>query len=213
MARIKQGVIGPFSGGVGELVGSSWNGIPYVRSYAATIGNPRSDLQQDHRQKIAVTMKFLKPLAVFLRTGFKNYAIRMSGINAAMSWNYRNALKGSYPGNGIDYPKVLVARGELAPALNPAAASNAKGTVNFKWDNNSGEKDANASDKTLLVVYNPAKYQAVTASELGQRADRTQTVTVPGSFSGDLVQCYIAFIAADGQVVSNSVFAGAVTAA
>ena len=49
--------------------------------------------------------------------------------------------------------------------------------------------------------------------QLAERADGTQTVTVPDSFSGDLVQCYMAYITADGQTVSNSAFAGAVTVA
>ena len=51
MGKIKQGIIGPFSGGVGDVVGSSWKDIPYIRSYAAKIANPRTDLQQNSREK------------------------------------------------------------------------------------------------------------------------------------------------------------------
>jgi hypothetical protein len=213
MAKYNQGINGPFSGGVGEAVGSSWKGINYIRSYAAKISNPRSELQQDHRQKIAVTMKFLKPLTQFLRTGFKNYADQMTGINAAMSYNFHNALQGIYPNNALDYPKALVAHGNLAPALNQYAASTLAGTVFFNWDINSDEMGANSSDKTLLVVYNPEKNQAVTLSGLGNRADGAQSLTVPDSFSGDLVHCYLAFMSVDGEMLSNSSYAGAVTVA
>ena len=129
-----------------------------------------------------------------------------------MSYNYRNAITGTYPDYVIDYPNALVARGNLAPALNQVAASTVAATILFTWDDNSSEIGASALDKSLLVVYNPVKHQAVTVSELADRADGTQTITVPDSFSGDLVQCYIAFIAADGKV-SNSRFAGAVTVA
>jgi hypothetical protein len=65
-----------------------------MRSYAAKISNPRSDLQQDHRQKIAVTMKFLKPLTQFLKIGFKSYADTMTEMNSAMAWNYHNEYFG-----------------------------------------------------------------------------------------------------------------------
>ena len=98
------------------------------------------------------------------------------------------------PTIAIDYPNALVARGNLAGALNQVAASTVAGTVHFTWDDNSGEVGASALDKTLLVVYNPAQHQAVTINQLAERADGTQTITVPDSFSGDLVQCYIAFI-------------------
>jgi hypothetical protein len=138
---------------------------------------------------------------------------KMSGINAAMKYNIKNALTGTYPNIAIDYPNALVSRGNLAGVLNQVASSTVAGTVKFDWEDNSGEIGASALDKTLLVVYNPTQNQAVTVSQLAERADGTQTVTVPDSFSGDLVQCYMAYITADGQTVSNSAFAGAVTVA
>jgi hypothetical protein len=129
-----------------------------------------------------------------------------------MSYNIRNALTGTYPNTAIDYPNALVARGNLAGVLNQVASSTVAGTVKFDWEDNSGEVGASALDKTLLVVYNPTQNQAVTVNQLAERADATQTVTVPDSFSGDLCECYMAFISAEG-VVSNSAFAGAVTVA
>ena len=158
-------------------------------------------------------MAFLQPLTEFLKTGFRSFAVKMSGINAAMAYNIKNALQGTYPNFTIDYPNALVSRGNLAPALNQVAASTVAGTVLFTWDDNSDEVNASPYDKNLLVVYNPEKNQAVTFSELGERADGTQSVTVPNSFSGDLEHCYIGFITVDGQMLSNSKYAGAVTVA
>jgi len=134
-------------------------------------------------------------------------------MNSAMAWNYHNALQGIYPNNTIDYSTALVARGDLAPALNQAAASTVAGTILFTWIDNSDETGATPFDKTLLVVYNPGKNQAVTFNELRKRADVTQTVRVPNSFSGDQVHCYIAFVTVDGQMLSNSKYAGAITVA
>jgi hypothetical protein len=213
MGTIKQGILGGFSGKVGNVVGASWKGIDYMRIMPSSVANPQTDAQLAQRQKFSVTMGFLKPLSEFLKTGFKSYAVKMTGINAAMSYNIKNALTGTYPNIAIDYPNALVSRGNLAGVLNQVASSTVAGTVKFDWEDNSGEIGASALDKTLLVVYNPTQNQAVTVSELAERADGTQTITVPDSFSGDLVQCYIAFISIDGKVVSNSAFAGAVTVA
>ena len=87
------------------------------------------------------------------------------------------------------------------------------GTVLFTWTDNSDEANASATDKSLLVVCNAAKNQAVYFDQLGTRADGTQAVTVPHSFSGDLVHCYMGFITVDGKLVSNSKYAGAITVA
>ena len=213
MGTIKQGILGGFSGKVGTVIGGTWKGISYMRGLALSIANPQTDAQLDQRQKWSVTMHFLKPVTQFLRTGFKNLAIKMTAFNAAVSYNIQNAISGAYPNYAIDYPNALLAKGNLASALNQVATSTVAGTVKFDWQDNSGEIGASALDKTLLVVYNPTQNQAVTVSGLTARADLTQTITVPSSFSGDLVECYMAFITADGQTVSNSAFAGAVTVA
>jgi hypothetical protein len=213
MGTISQGILGPFSGKVGSVVGGVWKGIAYMRSLPVSVANPQTDAQLAQRQKFSVTMRFLQPLSEFLKTGFKAYAVKMTGINAAMGYNIKNALTGTYPNIAIDYPNALVSRGNLAGVLNQVASSTVAGTVKFDWEDNTGEIGASALDKTLLVVYNPTQNQAVTVSQLAERADGTQTVTVPDSFSGDLCECYIAFITADGVTVSNSAFAGAVTVA
>ena len=212
MGTIKQGILGGFSGKVGSVIGGVWKGISYMRGIALHIANPKTDAQLAQREKWAVTMRFLKPLTEFLKTGFKQYAVKMSGINAAMQYNIKNALTGSYPNIAIDYPNALVAKGNLAGSLNAVASSTVAGTVKFDWEDNSGEIGASSTDKTLIVIYNPSQNQAVTVNQLAERGDGTQTVTVPASFSGDLVQCYMAFITEDGTV-SNSAFAGAVTVA
>lgn len=213
MGTIKQGILGGFSGKVGSVIGSTWKGISYMRGIAQSVANPRTDAQQAQRQKFSVTMGFLQPLSEFLKTGFKNYARRKSGINAAMGYILRNAITGTYPNFAIDYANALVTRGSLPAAMNQATTSTVAGTVVFTWDDNSSEAGASALDKTLLVVYNPLKRQAVTVDQLAGRADGTQTVTVPDLFSGDLVHCYIGFITANGAELSSSRYAGAVTVA
>ncbi len=211
MAIVKESPIGVISGRLGQIAGAKWKGINYLRIIPASVANPQTTRQLTQRQKFSLTMSFLQPMSQFLKIGFKDFAVRQTGMNAAFAYNIKNAVTGAYPNFAIDYANALVSRGELAPALNQAAASSVAGTVVFTWDDNTGEIASATTDKTLLIVYNPVKHQAVTVNELAERADGTQTITVPDSFSGDLVQCYIAFIDTDGVQISNSGFAGAVT--
>ena len=166
MGKIKQGILGGFSGKVGSVIGGTWKGISYMRGIAPSVSNPQTDPQLAQRQRFSVTMSFLQPLALFLKTGFKNYAVKMTGINAAMGYNIHSAISGVYPTLAIDYPSALVSRGSLPAAQNSAVASTVASTVHFTWDNNSGEVGADAADKTLLVVYNAVKHQVVTADQL-----------------------------------------------
>ena len=213
MGKIKQGVLGDFSGKVGPVIGGTWKGIGYMRGIPAKVANPKTDAQLAQRERVIVTMAFLQPLTQFMRIGWREFAIKMTAMNAAFSYIIKNAILGTYPNFTINYPTALVAKGNLPPALNQAAASTVAGTILFTWTDNSTEQGAATTDKNQLVVYNPVKNQAVTFTGLGERADATQAVTVPHSFSGDLVHCYIAFETLDGSVQSNSKYAGAITVA
>ena len=45
MGKIKQGILGGFKGKVGTVIGSSWNGIAYMRGQAQSVKNPKTDAQ------------------------------------------------------------------------------------------------------------------------------------------------------------------------
>ncbi len=49
MGKIKQGILGGFRGTVGTVVGSSWNGIAYMKGKPQSVKNPRSDAQVQQR--------------------------------------------------------------------------------------------------------------------------------------------------------------------
>lgn len=213
MGTIKQGILGGFSGKVGTVIGASWNGIQYMRSIAASVANPRTEAQLEQRARFSAVVKFLRPITSFLRLGFKSQAQKMTAFNAAMSYNLGNALKGTYPAYEIDYPKVMISQGNLAGALNPAAVSTVAGKIDFSWDDNSTEAGALAEDKAAMVVYSPLSQKAVTLSGGSTRQSGTQSVTLPDSFSGQEVQCYIAFTNANESDISDSQFVCSVVVA
>jgi len=213
MAKLKESVIGVLIGKIGQVVGAKWKGISVLRVKSASVANPQTDKQLTQRMKFKVTIKFLQPMTQLLRIGWRNFAVGQTAFNAAMSYNILNAIQGTYPNFTVDYPNALVSKGNLPPALNQAAASTVAGTVLFTWTDNSDEMGAATTDTSLLVVYNPTKNQAVFFAGLAERITGTQAVTVPHSFSGDLVHCYMGFQSVEGFDLSNSKYAGAITVA
>ncbi len=49
MGKIKQGILGGFKGKVGTVIGSSWNGIAYMKGRPQSVKNPRTDKQTMQR--------------------------------------------------------------------------------------------------------------------------------------------------------------------
>ena len=210
MSTIKQGILGGFSGKTGTVIGSSWKGISVMRGIAPSIAQPNTAAQLAQRAKFSLMGKFLRPLIPFLRIGFRSQAVKMSGFNAAMSYNLQNALTGTYPDYDVDYTKALVSEGNLTGALNPEVTATVAGEIGYTWEDNSDDTIALKDDKVLLVVYNPAKKRAITVIDGNTRAGGSQSITLPSTFTGDEVQCFISFANATRSVVSNSEFVGGI---
>ena len=49
MGKIKQGILGGFKGKVGTVIGSSWNGISYMKGQAQSVRNPKTPAQMIQR--------------------------------------------------------------------------------------------------------------------------------------------------------------------
>jgi len=213
MGKIAQGILGGLSGKVGNIIGGSWKGIDYIRIKPSSVANPRTEGQVNQRNKFTTTLEFLQPNIEFIRKGYKDYAIKMTAFNAAMSEILENGITGTAPDFEIDYPNVLVSKGSLKGILNPSFDVATAGQVSFSWSDNSNEINANNDDRLMTLIYNPAKKESVVKVLGTSRFMAAQMVAIPSNFSGDEIHIYNAFISADGKLISDSSYVGSGTAA
>ncbi len=123
-----------------------------------------------------------------------------------------NAITGAAPNFTVDYSLALLSRGSLSGALNPSTDLTTAGQVTFIWDDNSAEGNANATDKAMVLVYNPSKKESMYIVDGADRTAGSQVITIPNTYAGDTVELFMAFITADSGQVSNSVYLGSGTA-
>ncbi len=213
MGTISKGILGGFSGTVGTVIGGSWKGIDYMRSQPSKRSNTLTPAQMDQRLKFSLVIKFIQTMAGLVMLSFRNYAVKMTGTNNAVSYNLKNAVTGVAPNFTIDYSLVLISRGDLPNALTPAAAPGSQaGKVTFTWGNNAGVGKSKGDDKALLVVHCPARNQTVYTTGSAARSALTETLDV-STFSGQTVETYMGFISADGKDIATSIYTGHVAVA
>ena len=212
MGVISKGILGGVSGKVGNVVGASWKGIDYLRIKPSHVANPRTEGQVNQRNKFTVTLEYLQPNLGFIKKGYKSYAVKKTEFNAAMSYVLNNAITGTAPNFTVDYSLALLSKGTLSGVLNPVFDLATAGQVEFTWDDNSAEGNANVTDKAMILVYNPSKKESIYNLEGADRTVGSQIITIPNTYAGDTVELFMAFISADGSVVSNSVYLGSGTA-
>ena len=212
MGKIGKGILGGVSGKVANVVGANWKGIDYLRAKPLSVRNPRTQLQVNQRTKFSLVLRFLQPNLNFIKIGYKNFSVKKSQFNSAMSYILNNAITGTFPDYVIDYSLAYLSRGSLSGAMNPVFDLSTPGQVEFSWDDNSGEGSALPTDKVMVVAYNPFKGESVFITSGATRADLSQIVALPNSYSGDGLEMFISFMNAEETQISNSIYIGSGTA-
>jgi hypothetical protein len=207
MGKIKEGILGGFSGMVGPVVGSSWKGLAVMRSRPPHKRRKSSELQLRQMAKVKLVTAFVSPLANFLTSTYSSVTVKMSCYNKALSYNVRNAVTGEYPVFRINYPRVALGMGDLLNPDTVTVDADAAGQVRFSWPDNSGEGSARATDQAFVAVYCESLARWKTSTQGPQRNAGSYTLDV-AHFSGKVVHAYIGFLSDGAQFVSTSVYAG-----
>ncbi|HEY5392187.1 MAG TPA: DUF6266 family protein [Hanamia sp.] len=211
MGKINKGILGGFSGKVGNVIGGTWKGIEYMRSRGNKRNQRPTESQLTQQLKFALVMRFVQPMAGLLNITFHDFAVKMTGINNAFAYTIKNAITGVYPSFTIDYARTLVSRGRLPNGMAPSVISGAGSVLTYSWTDNSGMGLAKATDQAILVAYCPELKQAVYTTAGGMRSGLTAELNVL-PFSGLTVQTWLGFISQSGSLIATSNFTGEVVA-
>jgi hypothetical protein len=208
MGKIKEGILGGFSGKVGTVVGVLFRDLNVMRALARPRTKPASKAELLQQAKFGMVSSFLQPLRDFLVIGFRSYASKgKDGANAAQSYNQKNAVVVQDDDVAVVCAEALVSRGDLPNIKEAIASSFEKGRVHFTWKNNAGLGKAADADKAIFVVLCHAKHSSIYTLEGGYRRDGEGSIAVD-AFSGSEVQTWIAFLSKDGKDIATSLFTG-----
>lgn len=203
MATYKQGILGGFSGRIGNVIGTFWKGRNIMRIRAASYNNPKTPAQQETRMKFGLLTRFLNAQKEIVTLGFGGYDQKISGVNAGMKFNFQTAFIGSFPDIGLDLSTVKLSNGSL-PGLEDAAAESVEpGELSLAWLNNTGERNAEAEDAVVISVVDELTLDMVNVGPIGARASSGINFDLPASWSGRTVTV-MAFFIKEGITTVNT---------
>ncbi|HLA60043.1 MAG TPA: DUF6266 family protein [Puia sp.] len=216
MGKLLKGINGPFSGKVGTAVGYIWNDIAVIRARPKSRRRPFSEKELNQQARFALMNRFLIPLKNLLNTSFGHLAYRMNGFNKGFSYNVKAAILGFRPDLSIDFPRVLLSRGDLAKAEAATVTALTPLTLQFNWIDQSGTGNARETDQVFVAVFSAEKKRWFYRLNVATRSAGSFTLELkkvmldPSPFEGKPLQTYIGFMAADGTDASDSVYTGIV---
>jgi Family of unknown function (DUF6266) len=208
MATYKNGILGSFSGKIGSVVFTTWNGIPVIRSKPIRKNTKPSPLQEQQRARFKLISGFLKPLKDLLIQTFQQSAAGMSWFNKALSEN-KSAITGNYPLITIDYPKILLSKGKLPLGEPPMISSPESGKLLLTWKIGDGiDKDLTAGSAFIAAYQEELNRWIIGQNEINDGIDSCVLEVEP--FAGKAVQTYIGFISKNNLKKSESRYMGLV---
>lgn len=211
MANYNQGILGPFSGKVGPVVGSTWKGRQVMkgRPYPKKKVTP-STLQAMVQQRFTVISSFLRPLGGFISMGMR-LAAKAAAItprNYATKRNMENSMNLAGGVWSVIPSTIEISEGNYANVESLLLAQSAGG-FNATWHNNGGavigmttggrQIILQDTDLVWLVAYNVEKNEiSIPAGGYCNRDDQAAVITRPSTWAaGDHVHLYAFTMAKD----------------
>ena len=200
MARIKQGILGGFSGKIANVVGTSWKGIAVIKSQPLSVANPKTAAQVAQRTKLSACVAMLQPiLSGVIKPLNDRFAGQMSGYNYSLQKSIAAfGADGSFANPSEFKISRATAKAQLIGCVSAYPSTN---VVMAAWTSDAGTGYALGTDKMFFVVFNE------TTGEIGYsanaiRADQAASVVLPesGLKNGDVLRTYLAALRADGTI-------------
>lgn len=200
MAKFYSSTFGAISGKHGSAVAvTRKDGTTYIRMYAKP-SNPRTDKQQAHRAKFALSSRALVPFNPI----FKDTIGITNGISVARSHAFKNAIVGDYPNLSVDYEKLMFSFGTLEKLHN--ASVTRKGNVaTLNWDFKE-MYNCHADDSVSIVVFNKDAKQVLHIKDVALRADKSTKIEIHNAWADS--ELYFWAYVRGGDKISDSVFVG-----
>ena len=205
---MRKGLMGGFTGRLGDKVGYIINGIQYVRSAPKKRTGPVSTEQMIQREKFSNMIKFMSPVMPFMNEVHKNKSRGKYQSNKLFSANHREAVMGEYPHFMIDYRRFRLTAGTLSGPRKMHLSFDQDSFLNFHWKDNSHDlTGAHPLDRLWLAFYDGDRKCWEIQTNTALREDIFVSIDV-SNHRGNRLQVYAGFISVDKRKVSDSQYLG-----
>lgn len=173
MSKYNNGILGPFSGRVGNVVGAKWKDQFVMRARPYKKEETQATTRQVvQRNRFKLMSETLRPLAGAINLGYK-WDARLKGMtvrNVAMKENMENAMTLSGGSWILNELNLMVARGNFGN-VNTITAAYSNNMMSLAWQNDAGaiigilpsgtNVDLADNDIVHVVFWNKTKNEAI----------------------------------------------------
>ncbi len=202
MSKVNSFAYGEVSGKFGNTVGAvDKKGRTTMREYRAP-GDPKTESQVSQRTKFGFINTELSFMQRMFKTTYVSY-ITKEDLRKASWMAVKNSVTGTYPDFTIDYTRLVIAKGSLPRLGQVSVTVGANGTIDMTWDTTLF-LGVDPTDKVKIVFNDPDMKSWFISDDNTIRSDGSMTVTIPQSWSGLKVHCWVYAVSSTGKTTSMS---------
>jgi hypothetical protein len=206
MARIAKGLLGGFSGKIGPVVGYTLYGIDRMRSLPDRTAPPTEN-ELKNRSQFKLVQETLNPIKELLKLGFKDYWTVSGGTRGALSYNRQFAVKATENGDEIDPECFKISGGSLPGLTGLKVLQESAKFLRFYWNPESAP-GGSGYDQVMLLAIDLKGQKSSYECPGNFRSAGTGVLQLSEDLSGKEVDVYIAVLAKDRSVQSDSQYLG-----
>lgn len=211
MATITKGILGGFSGTVGTIVGANYRGKDIIRSRPKPSSRLPTTKQLVQQAKFRLVVSFLQPLKGIQNKYFGAKSGSRSRTNMATAYTLNNAVQLTLDVPSLIFNKVLITKGDLAAFQNPVANPIAGQKIDFAWEDNSMQGNADETDAVNVVCYSAVLDSFSIYTGVATRVDRSTEIALPDYYASEVVHVWVYMNNPLETIACNSSYLGALT--
>ncbi|MVZ61030.1 DUF6266 family protein [Sphingobacterium humi] len=204
MARISKGILGGLSGKIGNVVGSSWRNIDYVRAKGKYSQKEPSEKQLSIQQRFKMASDFMRPLSPFINIGFNDRKNRHSyAVVDQIGALIKTGFSGNYPAQKLNYPTIQVSRGSLQDLRFLQLTAIMPSVLSFSWEYDEGKYAGHPNDQVFIIAYEANSHEFY-MFDTAKRSDKKFEKELPARYESRDLHCWLFCLAHEGSAVSSS---------
>ena len=200
MGLVTGGILGKFSGKVGNIVGAVNGGQNIVKSMPSAYNDKNSVAQQSQRSAFSQSVALHKLLSPAVKATNKERQAIHSAYNQFMKQNVGKAITNA----GINYADLKVSSGSLQGVVYECISRAGANSVEITWPDNTNDTTAFATDEIVVAMINEATGDVVNSVAPATRADGNAEINFPASWDDDDVSLYVEARTADTKKATTT---------
>lgn len=211
MAIAKDGLLGGFSGKVGNVVGLQLNGKNIMRAAPKTSKRPPTEKQKIQRLKFALAVEFTKPFLFVTQQFFNHNVFSGERRNLVIAYTLQNVIALQDGEWHIEWSKFLVSNGDLA-GFHQLEFEVIGEELFINWKDNCNQAFAHQEDEVHLVMASEKLLHIEYLEKIAFRNTLQTRVELPTWAKKETAHLYV-FISNTNKTKScNSFYLGRISA-